>query len=474
MRKPADRKRSFSLKDKFQYWFDNRIAKGSLGLIRALIAVSVAFAVLLALLIVLFRFNGEEGTGSVIWNSIANMVNAEMLTSEEGSTGYVALMAVVAIIGVLFTSVLIGLITSAIEEKVIELKRGNSLVLEKDHIVVLGYYPGEYTLINQLILAAAGKPDCVVLAGDMERDEMEQDLGDNIDDIPKNFRIICRKADITDPSSIEKCSIDTCRTVIVSPTDDFTTVKSVLAVSALLQKKQVSGVQVNAIVSRNENRLPASLAETHNISTLETNDIIAKMVAHSCTQTGLSDTFRELFNFEGSEFYVMDLPGMAGLTFGEVMTRTNYGVPAGIYSEGKLKLNPPAEQVIGGDDQLLVFAEDNSQAKLEAAKEPGGRTVLPVDANYSEEETGVVIFGYNETLPIVMRELPEHVSKVSLIGQKPESRMMERLTGITESRKIQLIHLGTILSHARKLNGIARMPPISVPRKAMAIVWNSR
>ena len=45
MSKSNDRKRSFPLRDRFQYWFDNRIAKGSLRLIRALIAVSVAFAV---------------------------------------------------------------------------------------------------------------------------------------------------------------------------------------------------------------------------------------------------------------------------------------------------------------------------------------------------------------------------------------------------------------------------------------------
>ena len=166
-------KGKFSFKDRFNYWFDNRMTKGSLGLIKALIAASVALAVLIAGLIILFRFNEEGEIGSVFWNSIATVINAWMPYFDEGSPGYLVLMSVTAIAGVLFTSVLIGIVTSAIEEKIIELKRGNSRVLESGHTVILGFYPGEYTLIRQLILAAAEKPDCIVVADDREREEME-------------------------------------------------------------------------------------------------------------------------------------------------------------------------------------------------------------------------------------------------------------------------------------------------------------
>ncbi len=223
MKKETDRQRRFTLKERFQYWFDNRMTKGSLGLIRALIVVSVILAVTMAALIILLGFNEEGEVASVFWDSIATVINAWMPSFEDGSPGYVIIMAITAISGVLFTSVLIGIITSAIEEKIDNLKRGNSLVLEKDHIVVLGFYPGEYTLLNQLILAAAENPACIVIAEDMERQEMEQNILENLD-IPKNVRIVCRTVDITDPASIEKCSVETCKTVIVAPTDDLKTI----------------------------------------------------------------------------------------------------------------------------------------------------------------------------------------------------------------------------------------------------------
>ena len=105
------KKDGFSLKKRIQYWFDNRIANGSLGLIRALIAASLVMAVLIAGLILLFGFEEDSEPAAVIWDSIATVINAWMPYWDEGSLGYLLLMSVTAIAGVLFTSVLIGIVT---------------------------------------------------------------------------------------------------------------------------------------------------------------------------------------------------------------------------------------------------------------------------------------------------------------------------------------------------------------------------
>ena len=429
--------RAFSLKSRFSYWFDNRMTKGSLGLIRILIIASVMLAVIMGILIIIFGFS-EVGEGaSVIWDSIATLINAEMPAFEDGGAGYVILMTVTAIAGVLFTSVLIGIITSAIEEKIDNLKRGNSFVLEKGHIVLLGFYPGEYTLLNQLILAAAGKSACVVVAEDMEREEMEHNISENLD-IPKNFRSVCRTVDITDPTSLEKCSVETCKTVIVSPTDDMRTIKAVLAVSALLEEKGVPEISVNAIISKDEYRFPPSIAEANNITTLQTNSILAKMIAHSCTQTGLSEAFREIFNFEGSEFYLVSLPGIDGISFEELMVRVSDAIPTGVFRDGKVIMNPPGDYILRDSDRILVFAEERDSAKLETEiielPEIPERFI-----DHSKASTNTVIIGHNETLPIILYELPENVSRVYLVGQEMTEKEREVLSQIASARNISLI-----------------------------------
>lgn len=428
------RKEKFNLKNRFKYWFDNRMTKGSLGFIRILIIASVLLAILIAGIIILCNFNEEGEVASTVWDSIATIINAWMPSYADGSLGYVILMAIVAIAGVLFTSVLIGIITSAIEEKIDNLKRGNSLVLEKGHIVVLGFYPGEYALLRQLILASAGKPACVVVAEDMDREEMEQYINENLD-IPKNFRIVCRTADITDPAALEKCSVETSKTIIVSPTEDMKTIKTVLAVSALLDEKGVPEIGVNAIISKDEYRLPPSIAEANNITTLQTNSILAKMIAHSCTQAGLSETFREVFDFEGSEFYLVEFSNIDGMTFADLMIRVNNATPAGIYRDGKVIINPSAKLVLKKDDKVLVFSEESDRAILED-NESDYKVNTKIRMVKSCESTDTVIIGHNETLPIILSELPENVCNVYLVGVSIEDQ--KEYSKIAKKRHINL------------------------------------
>ncbi len=452
----------YSAKERFDYWFDNKMAKGSLGLIRTLLVFTLLLAVIVAGLIIMFHFypaNDDEGPVSffaIIWDSIATLINAWMPSSEDGPQEYIALMAISALAGVLFTSVLIGIVTSSIEEKIDELKKGNSLVIEKDHTVVLGYAPGEYTLINQLILAAGGQPACVVLADNTERSEIEQDLLENVD-VPSNFRIVCRTVDITDPSSIEKCSLDTCKTVIISPTEDTRTVKAVLAVTALLQREQIGGVRVNAIVTKDKYRFPPSLAEAHNISTLQTNDILAKMIAHSCTQAGLSETFREVFNFEGSEFYLIEAPEACGWSFEELTASMDRAVPAGIFHEGKSLLNPPLDYCIQDGDRIIVFSEDNWLKGAIAKQDLPSLDNIKNVPMILNDHTDTVIIGHNETLPIILQELPENVTHVFLAGQTLTEEERNDLQQIAEKRDLQIKTCHGNLRSEKFLSGLARM-----------------
>jgi hypothetical protein len=435
MKKGTEKQKKFTFKQRFNYWFDNRMSKGSLGLIRVLIAVSVVLTITMAGLIILFGFNEDGEVASVFWDSIATVINAWMPSYEDGSIGYLIIMSVTAIAGVLFTSVLIGIITSAIEEKIDNLKRGNSFVLEKDHIVVLGFNPGEYTLLNQLILAAGDDPACIVIAEDMEREEIEQNIAENLD-IPKNVRIVCRTVDITDPASIEKCSVETCKTVIVTPTDDLKTIKAILAVSALLQKKGAPEISVNAIISKNEYRFPASVASANNITTLQTNNIMAKMISHSCTQTGLAELFREVFNFEGSEFYLEDIDGVDGLTFLELTSKLNNAIPIGVCRDRKTILKPDSDFKLTGSDRILVYSEDNAPAKLSATG------AAPSSDNISiiteEEPTNAVILGHNETLPVILSELPENVTEVCIYEQYMNDNERAELQKVASDRNITL------------------------------------
>lgn len=85
------------------------------------------------------------------WDAMANTINSWMPASSDGESAYLILNSLTALFGLLFTSVLFGVVSNLIEEKVNNLRNGNSIVLEKGHTLILGYNLGEHGLLKQLI-----------------------------------------------------------------------------------------------------------------------------------------------------------------------------------------------------------------------------------------------------------------------------------------------------------------------------------
>ena len=180
------------------------------------------------------------------------------------------------------------------------------------------------------------------------------------------------------------------------------------------------------------------------------------MIAHSCTQTGLSETFREIFNFEGSEFYLIDVNGIDGLSFEELLIRLDHAAPAGIFRDGNIMLNPPAEYVLKETDRILVFSEESDSASLKDAPAQLLSKTDPLKMS-DEASTDTVIIGHNETLPVILQELPENVSHVYLVGQKTTQEERDELQKAAEARNLQLIYYQGDPKSERVLFDLAKM-----------------
>ena len=63
--KSSSEHRRFTIKERLEYWFDNRVTRGSLSLIRVLIVISILLALVIAALIIAFRFNEKGEVASV-------------------------------------------------------------------------------------------------------------------------------------------------------------------------------------------------------------------------------------------------------------------------------------------------------------------------------------------------------------------------------------------------------------------------
>lgn len=66
-----------SFKERFAYWFDTQMSKGSMGLIKLLEVVSVFAIMLITVLLVAFGYSEADMLGmDVFWDSFATVINA--------------------------------------------------------------------------------------------------------------------------------------------------------------------------------------------------------------------------------------------------------------------------------------------------------------------------------------------------------------------------------------------------------------
>ncbi len=407
-----------SFKERFKYWFDNHMSNGSLGLIRILLIATILVIGIIGLVILICGFADDMGADGVFWETMSTVINAWMPSFEDGGIGYVILMALAAIAGLLVTSVLIGIFSAAIEDKINNLKNGNSKIIEEDHIVVLGYTDGEFALIEQLVAASEDDKRCIVVAGDAERSEMEEAIRSNVD-IPKNVRLVCRNIDIYDPASLEKCCIDKAQAVIINPMNDIDTVKALLAVSSIVESSKKK-VYICSVVSRSRHLLPDSYKAEHNITQLLANRLLSKIIAHSCTQPGISETLIEFLDYDGCNLCEAAMPGLTGLSFREIMARLSGGVPVGIFKGDRSIINPDPEMKLEASDKLLVFTEDPENLK---AEEPAEKLRSFGNETQKGSSVGsVLIVGVNEEIPTILRELPSDIGLIRIAGANKDAR----------------------------------------------------
>jgi hypothetical protein len=153
--------------DRLRYRFDNIMSKGTIALIGWLALLSAALVLIVSGIVYISGLapapDGMPLTfGQTIWYSFMRTMDAGALGGDTGSPLFIVLMLVVTLGGIFILSILIGVLTSGIEAKLDELRKGRSLVVEKDHTVILGWSSQIFSIISELVLANENRPGACI------------------------------------------------------------------------------------------------------------------------------------------------------------------------------------------------------------------------------------------------------------------------------------------------------------------------
>ena len=195
-----------TFRQRFQYWFDNYMSRGTPALLGGLFVLAALIIVIVAVLVQLTG-NAPQGTNflGVAWMGLLRTLDSGTMGGDTGSPFFLFMMLVVTFGGVFVVSALIGIINNGLEDKLDELRKGRSMILESEHTVILGWSPQVFTIISELAQANANRKQGAVIAilADQDKVEMEDAIRERIPDT-KNTKVICRSGspiDLTDPNS---------------------------------------------------------------------------------------------------------------------------------------------------------------------------------------------------------------------------------------------------------------------------------
>jgi len=412
---------------RLRYRFDCLMSRGMAAMIRLLFYATMLIICLIGLLARLF--SGEGSLWGHIWFSLMHTLDAGNLagTSTE-NIPYLFMMAVATLCGLFLTSILIGIISTGIEARLSVLRKGTSTVQEEDHTVIIGFNDSIYTILSELIEANSNHENaCVVVLGEEEKEEMEDRIAAHFPDT-RTTRVICRSGRLHEALFLERCAVEKCRSVIVNIYEDTETIKVILGLSAYIKDNppKKPDLHFTAVIREAENVEIARIAGEGSAEIIYATDAIARIIAHTCRQHGLSQVMTELLDFEGDEIYFESVPSLTGKTFAQALNAFSNATLLGICREGKVRLNPPMDTVLAPGDTLALLEEDDGAFRL-SAKVEVEEEKISADSVKAPKNCNMVVLGSNEKLPIILKEYDLCVAKGTRVIVVDEDLREERL-----------------------------------------------
>src|SRR6478736_103472 len=314
-----------SLGDKLRYRFDNSMSRGTPALIAWLSVVTLLLILVFTVVVSLFnlrqgQYNGVGGFFREMAQSLFHALDPGTIGGDADSPWrFLITMLVLTIAGLFIVSALIGVIAAGIDTKLADLRRGRSIVLEKDHTVILGWSDSIFTIVRELTIAneSRKKPVIVILA-DRDKVDMEDELRAKVDDF-RGTRVICRNGSPMDIDDLRLSSHTTARSVILlAPEDSEDPDSEVIKTLLALTHAGPDGPRIVAEIRNPTNLEAARLVGANRTVLLDIRETVAKLVVQTSRQSGAAAVYTELFDYGGDEIYFLEEHNLDGMTYAEV------------------------------------------------------------------------------------------------------------------------------------------------------------
>ncbi len=449
--------RRAGVRERLSYAFDRFMERGTAALIAGLALLSMV--VIVGMVGVTLIVRGADDPGDpiqLVWMALMRTLDAGTMGGDEGSPGFLLGMLGVTIGGIFVISTLIGILSSGLEQKLDALRQGRSRVLEQDHVLILGWSQQVFAVISELLEAGASRRrTSIVVMADRDRTEMEREIRDRVA-IPKRARIVCRSGRPTDLGDLAIANPDASRAIVVlAPEGDDPDVGVIKTILALTGRpgRRAEPYRIVAEVRQPANAGVAKLIGHDDVHLILSDDLLARIIAQTCRQSGLSVVYQELLDFAGQEFHVEALPALVGRTFGDAVQLITGGVAIGLVRDDRAHLNPSRDRVIDAADKVVVLAEDHGSTRVATTAAEVDEDAIATPAPHDEIPERILILGWNGRGATIVSQLDAYVPPGSeLVAVSAVERVVADVEGLRGLRHLRATARAADTTHRNLLD----------------------
>ncbi|KAL8168369.1 hypothetical protein V2J09_009868 [Rumex salicifolius] len=354
--------------------------------------------------------------------------------------------------GMLIFAMMLGLVSDAISEKVDSLRKGKSEVIERNHILILGWSDKLGSLLKQLAIAnkSVGGGVVVVLA-ERDKEEMEIDIARLEFDF-MGTSVICRSGSPLILADLKKVSVSKARAIIVLASDENADQSDARALRVVLSLTGVKeGLRGHVVVEMSDlnNEPLVKLVGGQLIETVVAHDVIGRLMIQCALQPGLAQIWENILGFENAEFYIKRWPQLDGMRFGDILISFPDAIPCGIkvaLDGGKVILNPEDNYILQEGDEVLVIAEDDDTYAPAPLPEVH-RAPSPERYDPPRYPVNILFCGWRRDIDVMIMVLEALLAPGSklwmfneVLEKERERRLIDAGLEISRLKKVKLVH----------------------------------
>jgi len=437
------------LQENIRYLIDQAFVHKFVG--QSLLFLTLVISVtLIGMTAMFFGLFSEENTGissiprdidggilDSLWWSVNQVMRLPGLKQAYGATTPVVIYSLfLSLMGLVVFSVLISLINNTMRSRIEALRKGDTQVLERNHVLLLGWNNKVFSILQQLARLQPGIK--VVILAPREIDIMQEQL--RVAGIRREqVKVILRSGIPSNHGELDRVAVNRATSVIVLATDldDSEAIKTIVLLTARQDWLGEPPILTSEVAMERNYEL-AKIAARNRLHIISSSRIISKVIVQTVRNPGLADVYSELFSPAGNSIYVQSMSECTDRPVAEIAFGLRDAIPIGVswdeQRDGAVRhaagLNLEPEYEVAEDEQLVLLTRGLPVTCT--------RSSIPESLIYQEGGSvpqvpaRVLLIGWTDILYDILQELDAHASRgteVTILSDISEEKARQRVAG---------------------------------------------